>query len=167
MPMSMSGGMQMPMSGGMPMQMPMSGGMPMPMPMPGGMHMPNGISSMNYSSMNMGTPSGNPTSPNKSSEKTDQANPAATSTPMSPQGANVSVDSQFSYQQAFLQNAAAQNMQIQQQLIMRNQALSQLLHQTSTASNQSNMRSPENDNYQPQQSTPNTTNNKQKQQTTP
>merc|ERR1719483_390507 len=53
MPMSMSGGMQMPMSGGMPMQMPMPGGMPMPMP--GGMHMPNGISSMN-----MGTPSGNP-----------------------------------------------------------------------------------------------------------
>ena len=37
---------------------------------------------------------------------------------------------QLAYQQAFLQNAVAQNMQIQQQLMMQNQALAQLLQQT-------------------------------------
>ena len=36
----------------------------------------------------------------------------------------------MAYQHAFLQNAVAQNMQIQQQLMMQNQALSQLLTQT-------------------------------------
>lgn len=35
----------------------------------------------------------------------------------------------MAYQQAFLQNAVAQNMQIQQQLLMQNQALTQLLSQ--------------------------------------
>ena len=40
---------------------------------------------------------------------------------------------QMSYQQAFLQNAVAQNMQIQQQLMMQNQALSQLLSQSGNA----------------------------------
>lgn len=41
------------------------------------------------------------------------------------------MDSQLAYQQAFLQNAVAQNMQIQQQLMMQNQALNQMLAQTS------------------------------------
>ena len=44
-----------------------------------------------------------------------------------------SMDSQLAYQQAFLQNAVAQNMQIQQQLMMQNQALNQMLAQTSTS----------------------------------
>ena len=39
---------------------------------------------------------------------------------------------QLAYQQAFLQNAVAQNMQIQQQLMMQNQALAQLLTQSNT-----------------------------------
>ena len=39
---------------------------------------------------------------------------------------------QMAYQQAFLQNAVAQNMQIQQQLMLQNQALTQLLQQSST-----------------------------------
>ena len=43
------------------------------------------------------------------------------------------MDSQLAYQQAFLQNAVAQNMQIQQQLMMQNQALNQMLAQTSTS----------------------------------
>ena len=38
--------------------------------------------------------------------------------------------SQVAYQQAFIQNAVAQNMQIQQQLMAQNQALAQLLHQS-------------------------------------
>ena len=42
------------------------------------------------------------------------------------------MDSQLAYQQAFLQNAVAQNMQIQQQLMMQNQALNQMLTQTSS-----------------------------------
>ena len=42
------------------------------------------------------------------------------------------MDSQLAYQQAFLQNAVAQNMQIQQQLMVQNQALNQMLAQTST-----------------------------------
>merc|ERR1719346_649937 len=72
-------------------------------------------------------------SPSKQ-EKTDPAPtaPAATSTPMSPGASNLSIDSQLAYQQAFLQNAVAQNMQIQQQLMMQNQALNQMLSQTST-----------------------------------
>ena len=40
------------------------------------------------------------------------------------------VQQQMVYQQAFLQNAVAQNMQIQQQLLMQNQALTQLLQQS-------------------------------------
>lgn len=40
---------------------------------------------------------------------------------------------QLAYQQAFLQNAVAQNMQIQQQLMMQNQALTQLLQQSSSS----------------------------------
>lgn len=45
----------------------------------------------------------------------------------------------MAYQHAFLQNAVAQNMQIQQQLMMQNQALSQLLQQTSISDNQTSM----------------------------
>ena len=48
----------------------------------------------------------------------------------------------MAYQHAFLQNAVAQNMQIQQQLMLQNQALSQLLQQTSLTNNQTSM-SPE------------------------
>merc|ERR1712226_1302334 len=40
-----------------------------------------------------------------------------------------SMDQTMAYQQAFLQNAVAQNMQIQQQLMVQNQALTQLLTQ--------------------------------------
>ena len=43
------------------------------------------------------------------------------------------MDSQLAYQQAFLQNAVAQNMQIQQQLMVQNQALNQMLAQTSSS----------------------------------
>ena len=43
------------------------------------------------------------------------------------------------YQQAFLQNAVAQNMQIQQQLLMQNQALTQLLQQSGTSPGPSSM----------------------------
>ena len=43
-----------------------------------------------------------------------------------------SVDQTMAYQQAFLQNAVAQNMQIQQQLMVQNQALTQLLTQSNT-----------------------------------
>ena len=50
----------------------------------------------------------------------------------------------MAYQHAFLQNAVAQNMQIQQQLMLQNQALSQLLQQTSLTNNQTSM-SPEHD----------------------
>ena len=45
----------------------------------------------------------------------------------------------MAYQHAFLQNAVAQNMQIQQQLMLQNQALSQLLQQTSLTNNQTSM----------------------------
>ena len=38
------------------------------------------------------------------------------------------------YQQAFLQNAVAQNMQIQQQLLVQNQALTQLLQGSASSS---------------------------------
>ena len=41
-----------------------------------------------------------------------------------------SMDQTMVYQQAFLQNAVAQNMQIQQQLMVQNQALTQLLTQS-------------------------------------
>ena len=65
------------------------------------------------------------------------------------------MDSQFAYQQAFLQNAVAQNMQIQQQLMVQNQALSQLLTQTnnlnlSSANQQKTSISPER-NFSPTQ----------------
>lgn len=64
--------------------------------------------------------------------------PKGTSTPLSASSANTSQTdpiqgmsaAQMAYQQAFLQNAVAQNMQIQQQLMMQNQALSQLLNQS-------------------------------------
>merc|ERR1719410_1700728 len=60
--------------------------------------------------------------------------PAATSTPLSPPISSLSVDSQLAYQTTFLQNAVAQNMQIQQQLLMQNQALTALLQQTNSLS---------------------------------
>ena len=67
--------------------------------------------------------------------------PQGTSTPSqapqiggSPPSQPSSLDAQqMAYQQAFLQNAVAQNMQIQQQLMLQNQALTQLLSQSSTA----------------------------------
>ncbi|CAB4053995.1 unnamed protein product [Lepeophtheirus salmonis] len=49
--------------------------------------------------------------------------------PMMPSSNNATPTINASYQQAFIQNAVAQNMQIQQQLMMQNQALSQLLSQ--------------------------------------
>ena len=53
---------------------------------------------------------------------------------VSPPSQPSSLDTQQqAYQQAFLQNAVAQNMQIQQQLMLQNQALTQLLSQSSTA----------------------------------
>ena len=53
---------------------------------------------------------------------------------ISPPSQPSSLDNQqMAYQQAFLQNAVAQNMQIQQQLMLQNQALTQLLSQSSTA----------------------------------
>merc|ERR1719357_1219517 len=114
--------------------MPVNNGMPMMPGMPGmpGMPVNGSMPSMNYSSMGMMNTSTGPSSPNKT-EKSENAPsaPAATSTPMSPNASNLSVDSQMAYQHAFLQNAVAQNMQIQQQLMMQNQALSQLLSQTS------------------------------------
>merc|ERR1719150_117493 len=66
--------------------------------------------------------------------------PQGTSTPSQPQTHQAAGGSpgsqpssleaqQLAYQQAFLQNAVAQNMQIQQQLMMQNQALAQLLQQ--------------------------------------
>merc|ERR1712241_423917 len=76
--------------------------------------------------MNTSTGSASPTKQEKSDP---QPAPAATSTPMSPGASNLSVDSQLAYQQAFLQNAVAQNMQIQ--------ALNQMLSQTSTVRNAS------------------------------
>ena len=60
------------------------------------------------------------------------------------------MDSQLAYQQAFLQNAVAQNMQIQQQLMMQNQALNQMLSQTSTVRNAS---SPEKSSMSPRPDT--------------
>ena len=51
----------------------------------------------------------------------------------------------MAYQHAFLQNAVAQNMQIQQQLMMQNQALSQLLQQTSISTAQNSMSPQEGD----------------------
>ena len=61
---------------------------------------------------------------------------AAGSTSVGSQGSPPSQPSsldtqQAAYQQAFLQNAVAQNMQIQQQLMLQNQALTQLLQQSS------------------------------------
>jgi len=63
--------------------------------------------------------------------------PAATQPNVGSQGSPPSQPSsldtqQAAYQQAFLQNAVAQNMQIQQQLMLQNQALTQLLQQSST-----------------------------------
>ncbi|CAB4070030.1 unnamed protein product [Lepeophtheirus salmonis] len=46
---------------------------------------------------------------------------------------NANGSNNASYQQAFIQNAVAQNMQIQQQLMMQNQALSTLLSQAVTS----------------------------------
>merc|ERR1719209_1530683 len=99
------------------------------------------MSSMNYSSLGTANlPTSGPASPTKTGEPSQ---PAATSTPMSPQPSNLGApESQMAYQQAFLQNAVAQNMQIQQQLMLQNQALSQLLQQTSLTNNQTSM-SPE------------------------
>merc|ERR1719330_467373 len=135
-----AGGVGMP---GMPGAMGMQGGMGMPgaMGMPGGMGMagamgmPGGLSSMNYSSM-----SGGQTSPTKG-DKSESQEPAATSTPMHTQQPSSMDNSQMNYQQAFLQNAVAQNMQIQQQLLMQNQALTQLLQQTSSMSLSANNQS--------------------------
>ena len=64
---------------------------------------------------------------------------AAGSTSVGSQGSPPSQPSsldtqQAAYQQAFLQNAVAQNMQIQQQLMLQNQALTQLLQQSSSGS---------------------------------
>lgn len=86
----------------------------------------------NMAGMGMGVMSPNPTS------EPNRTQPQGTSTPLaggaSGQTSNESVQNmstaQLSYQQAFLQNAVAQNMQIQQQLMMQNQALSQLLSQS-------------------------------------
>ena len=65
-----------------------------------------------------------------------------TSTPSQPQSQQMGVSppsqpssldtQQMAYQQAFLQNAVAQNMQIQQQLMLQNQALTQLLSSSAT-----------------------------------
>jgi hypothetical protein len=65
-----------------------------------------------------------------------------TSTPSQPQSQQMGVSppsqpssldtQQMAYQQAFLQNAVAQNMQIQQQLMLQNQALTQLLSSSTT-----------------------------------
>merc|ERR1719400_1626252 len=121
------------------------GGMGMQGMMPGMMPgvMPGGMSSMNYSSLGTANlPTSGPASPTKTGETSQ---PAATSTPMSPQPSNLGApESQMAYQHAFLQNAVAQNMQIQQQLMLQNQALSQLLQQTSLTNNQTSM-SPEHD----------------------
>ena len=52
---------------------------------------------------------------------------------VSPPSQPSSLDTQqMAYQQAFLQNAVAQNMQIQQQLMLQNQALTQLLSSSNT-----------------------------------
>merc|ERR1719192_64504 len=112
------------------------GGVGMPM-MPG-----SGLPSMNYSSMGMMNTSTGSASPTKPEKSDPQPAPAATSTPMSPGASNLSVDSQLAYQQAFLQNAVAQNMQIQQQLMMQNQALNQMLSQTKPASPEKTSLSP-------------------------
>ena len=45
----------------------------------------------------------------------------------------------MAYQQAFLQNAVAQNMQIQQQLLVQNQALTQLLQGSASGPNSASM----------------------------
>merc|ERR1719242_2947082 len=107
----------------------------------------SGLPSMNYSSMGMMNTSTGSASPTKQERADSQANttappPAATSTPMSPGASNLSVDSQLAYQQAFLQNAVAQNMQIQQQLMMQNQALNQMLSQTKPGSPEKTSLSP-------------------------
>jgi hypothetical protein len=87
----------------------------------------------------MGIMSPNTTMP-AGNQSGNQPQPQGTSTPLAagvPGNANDSVHNmsaaQMSYQQAFLQNAVAQNMQIQQQLMMQNQALSQLLSQSGNA----------------------------------
>ena len=84
----------------------------------------------------MGVMSPNTTMPT-GNQTGNQPQPQGTSTPLAagvPGNANDSMHNmsaaQMSYQQAFLQNAVAQNMQIQQQLMMQNQALSQLLSQS-------------------------------------
>ena len=92
----------------------------------------------NMGGMGMGmTPNLGVMSPNVTGE-TNRTQPQGTSTPLAAGAAgqagndamqNMSA-AQLSYQQAFLQNAVAQNMQIQQQLMMQNQALSQLLSQS-------------------------------------
>merc|ERR1719490_677735 len=95
----------------------------------------SGLPSMNLSSMGLINTSTGPASPTKQPEQVStKPEPAATSTPMSPGAANLSMDSQLAYQQAFLRNAVAQNMQIQQQLMVQNQALTQLLTQGGPAS---------------------------------
>ena len=75
----------------------------------------------------------------------DTSTPAASATTAaaaatsggSPPSQPSSLDTQqAAYQQAFLQNAVAQNMQIQQQLMLQNQALTQLLQQSGSPGNQ-------------------------------
>ena len=60
----------------------------------------------------------------------------------------------MAYQHAFLQNAVAQNMQIQQQLMLQNQALSQLLQQTSLTNNQTSMSPDQEEAGKPSKPTP-------------
>jgi hypothetical protein len=89
----------------------------------------------------MGMMSPNTTIPAPSAGEANRGQPQGTSTPLAAgiagQQNNDSIQNmnaaQMSYQQAFLQNAVAQNMQIQQQLMMQNQALSQLLSQSGNA----------------------------------
>jgi hypothetical protein len=92
----------------------------------------------NMSGMGMGMNNLGILSPNAGAAEPGRTQPQGTSTPLAA-GASVQAGAdsiqnmsaaQMSYQQAFLQNAVAQNMQIQQQLMMQNQALSQLLSQS-------------------------------------
>ena len=93
---------------------------------------------------------GVPGMPNLSGLNLSNAQPRDTSTPAaapappaasggSPPSQPSSLDTQqAAYQQAFLQNAVAQNMQIQQQLMLQNQALTQLLQQSGSPGATSN-----------------------------
>lgn len=100
---------------------------PVPVYNMAGMAMPGGMQGSNMGIMSPGAMPQGTSTPSQAPQQQE-----------SPPSQPSSLDAQqMAYQQAFLQNAVAQNMQIQQQLMLQNQALTQLLQTGNTTANSS------------------------------